>query len=167
MAGKKKKKHNPASLTAMEAKFVAAWAGNGTKAARKAGFKNPKTLGSRLLRRPRVQRAIEQKQAAMIAESGKQMGKAITVTRNDIINRLDDLSQNAENDSTKVSALTQLKEIFGLSAKNDKDLFTGWTDEELEYLRDHGAVPPSRGGSPLGKRDGDTRTAQPPAATPD
>jgi len=83
----------------------------------------------------------------MVAESGAQLGRGISVTRNDIINRLDRLSENAESDSAKVSALRELVIIFGLSAKNakDTDLFAGWTDEDLDHYRRTGELPPHLG----------------------
>jgi hypothetical protein len=156
------------TLTAMETKFVVVWAGNHLEAARKAGYKNPDVMGARLAKRLPVKRAIEAKQAAMVAASGKQLAKGITVTRNDIINRLDQLSISAESDSTKVAALSHLIAIFGLSAKqNDTDLFAGWTDEELEYYRKHGKIPPARDGSIMGKSHGDSGAPQPPAAKTD
>ena len=92
----------------------------------------------------------------MVAESGAQLGRGISVSRNDIINRLDALSQNAESDSAKVSALRELVIIFGLSAKNakDTDLFAGWNDEELDHYRLTGELPP-RFGSSLGPGESD------------
>jgi hypothetical protein len=163
VAGKKKQR---STLNAGETKFVACWEGNAAEAAHKAKYKNPKVMGARLMQRSQVKAAIKAKQASMVAESGKQLSKAIAITRNDIINRLDDLSQNAESDSTKVSALGHLIDIFGLSAKqkNDTDIFAGWTDEELEYYRETGKLPPSRDGSVMGKSHGDSGAAQPPAA---
>jgi hypothetical protein len=165
----KKQKNTRSLLTAMETKFVAHYAGNGTKAAKQAGYKHPKEAAARLLAKPRVKQALEHKQAAMITASGKLLAKTITVTRNDIINRLDQLSQSAESDSAKISALGHLIDIFGLSAnkRNDTDFFAGWSDEQLEYYREHGVVPPSRGGPAVGKSHGDTRAAQPPAAKTD
>ena len=99
------------------------------------------------------------KQHAIVAESGAQLGRGISVTRNDIINRLDKLSQKAESDSAKVSALRELVIIFGLSAKNakDTDLFAGWNDEELAYYRDTGRLP-DRVGSAVGESASDSRT---------
>src|SRR5207302_7900329 len=136
-------KKRKAKLTAGELRFIGAFAGNATEAARRAKYKNPNVLGPRLAARPHVAEAIRQKQNAMVAESGAQLGRGISVTRNDIINRLDKLSQKAESDSAKVSALRELVIIFGLSAKNakDTDLFAGWTDEELAYYRDTGRLP--------------------------
>jgi hypothetical protein len=89
-----------------------------------------------------VQKAIRQKQDAFLAGVGEQQSRGVTVTRNDIINRLDDLSQTADSDSTRVSALRELVDIFGLSSKySDHDPFAGWTIEELEEFHRTGRWP--------------------------
>jgi hypothetical protein len=123
-------------LTVLELACIANYKGNQVEAAAAAGVKNPKKNASAIFNRPLVKAALQQKVEAVVKESGKVLGRKITITRNDIINRLDKLSQDAENDSVKVSALTQLKEIFGLKPSDGKgDLFAGWTDEELEHYR--------------------------------
>jgi hypothetical protein len=122
-------------LTKKELVFVACYVGNQVEAARLAGFKNAKKVASSIYNRPRVKAAIEKKQSALVEQSGRDLGKHITVTRNDIINGLHDLAKDAENDSTKVSAWAQLVDIFGLRARESKgDLFAGWSDEELKHF---------------------------------
>ena len=89
-----------------------------------------------------MQKAIRRKQDAFLAGAGERQAEGVTVTRNDIINRLDDLSQNADCDSTRVSALRELVDIFGLSSKySDHDPFAGWTIEELEEFHRTGRWP--------------------------
>lgn len=96
-----------------------------------------------LLKDPRVQEILAQKQAAAAKETGKRQGRAITITRNDIIMKLADLADLAESESARVSALGHLKDIFGLSAKNDKDtdMFAGWSREELDAYAVSGEFP--------------------------
>ncbi len=131
-------------LSQYETQFVAAFKGNQREAAIAAGSK-PKSaaaIGNRAFHRPNVQKALQQKQNAFLAGVGERESRGVTVTRNDIINRLDDLSQNAENDSTKVSALGELVDIFGMSSKySDNDPFAGWTIEELEEFHRTGRWP--------------------------
>lgn len=141
-------------LTKRELIFVACYAGNQVEAAKLAGFKNAQKQASAIYNRPRVKGAIEQKQKELAKASGQELAKAITITRNDIINRLDRLSEHAESDSTKVSALGELVDIFGLRAKDGKhDLFAGWTEEELTHYADTGELP-ARYRSVLGTGEG-------------
>ena len=116
---------------------------NPTRAAEMAGSKRPGQTAWDMLKRPRVQKAIAEKQLAMVKQSGKQLAKSVTITRNDIINRLDKISEKAESEAARVSALGHLVTIFGLNPKHaDTDLFAGWTDEELESYRATGTLPP-------------------------
>lgn len=96
-----------------------------------------------LLKDPRVQQIIAQKQAAAARESGTREGRGITVTRNDIINGLHTLATSAESDSAKVNAWGKLADIFQLTpkGKQDADLFSGWSDEDLEQYRTTGKLP--------------------------
>lgn len=129
-------------LSKQELKFVECFGGNQVEAARLAGFKFPEKVASGIFNRPHVRAAIEAKQAAFLKEVGKKEASGVTVTRNDIINRLDSLSQDADNDSTKVSALRELADIFGMSSKySDHDPFAGWTIEELEEFHRSGRWP--------------------------
>ena len=131
-------------LSKYETRFVTAFAGNQREAAIAAGSppKSAGAIGNRVFHRPNVQKAIRQKQDAFLAGVGEQQSRGVTVTRNDIINRLDDLSQTADSDSTRVSALRELVDIFGLSSKySDHDPFAGWTIEELEEFHRTGRWP--------------------------
>jgi phage terminase small subunit len=49
-------------LNAMQQKFVAAYAGNATEAARIAGYKNPRMTGSRLMTNVDIAEAIKKRQ---------------------------------------------------------------------------------------------------------
>ena len=131
-------------LSKYETKFVAAFSGNQRDAAIAAGSppKSAGAIGNRVFHRPHVQKAIQHKQNAFLVGVGEQQAKGVTVTRNDIINRLDALSQGAETDAAKVSALRELKDIYGMSSRNSAhDLFAGWTDEELEAYHRTGQLP--------------------------
>ena len=142
-------------LSQYETRFVTAFSGNQREAAIAAGSKptSAAAIGNRVFHRPNVQKAIQQKQNAFLAGVGEQQSRGVTVTRNDIINRLDDLSQNADNDSTRVSALRELVDIFGLSSKySDHDPFAGWTIEELEEFHRTGKWP-DRYAAPPGDSD--------------
>jgi hypothetical protein len=142
--GKKQVPAHERPLTPYQIKFVAAWNGDMKEAAIAAGSnpKNAASIGSRTYALPQVQEAIQQKQHAFFTKVGVQQARAVTVTRNDIINRLDALSQTAETDSAKVSALRELKDIYGMSSRNSAhDLFAGWTDEELEAYHRTGELP--------------------------
>ena len=131
-------------LSKYETRFVTAFQGNQREAAIAAGSK-PKSagaIGNRVFHRPNVQKAIRRREDAFFTRVGEQQSRGVTVTRNDIINRLDELSENADCDSTKVSALRELVDIFGLSSKySDHDPFAGWTIEELEEFHRTGRWP--------------------------
>ena len=131
-------------LSKYETRFVTAFAGNQREAAIAAGSK-PKSasaIGNRVFHRPHVQKAIQQKQNAFLVGVGERQASGVKITRNDIINRLDELSQSAESDSAKVSALRELKDIYGMSSRNSAhDLFAGWEDEELETYHRTGELP--------------------------
>jgi hypothetical protein len=134
-------------LTPKEQKFVAAFTGNYTEAAKAAGYRNPRPAGSKVASRPHVAKALQAKQQTVVAESGKQLGRVLAVHRNDIIMGLADEARDPENHgSTRVSAWSKLADIFGLSPKNDRDkersFFDGWTDEEIDYfIANDGTLP--------------------------
>jgi hypothetical protein len=143
-------------LTANERKFVECFGGNQVEAARLAGFKHPEKVASGIFNRPHVRAAIEAKQASFFKEIGKKEAHGVKVTRNDIINRLDELSTRADNDSTKVSALRELADIFGMSSKySEHDPFAGWTIEELEEFHRTGRWPARYAAPPDGATDRD------------
>jgi hypothetical protein len=131
-------------LTAFQRKCVECFKGNKTQAVVDAGSKSktPEQVASELFSRPNVQAALKKKEDAFVTQVGKREANGVKVTRNDIINRLDTLSEKAETDAAKVSALRELKDIFGMSSRNsDHDLFAGWTLEELESYHRSGALP--------------------------
>ena len=137
-------------LTAFQRKCVETFKGNKTQAVIDAGSKskNPARIASKLFSLPNVQAALKKREDAFVTQVGKCEAKGVTVTRNDIINRLDALSETAESDSARVAALRELKDIFGMSSRNsDHDPFAGWTVEELEHLHRTG-VWPSRYAAP-------------------
>lgn len=133
--------------TAKEMAFVEAFKGNQTEAAKDAypKSKNPSVLGSELMAKPHIREAIRQKLAALVDESGRRLARIVDIGRNEIIMLNADIARMGDNDSARVSALRELKDIFGLSAKNDRDtdMFAGWSEEELREFADTGLVPRS------------------------
>lgn len=131
-------------LNDMELKFVQCFEGVPFKAAKDAGYKNPKVSGYKLMRRPRIQKALATKQESLAKQSGKQLGRKIAISRNDIIMGLADIAQKGEGESARVSAYSKLADIFGLMPKpsgKDVDMFAGWSDEELQHYRITGELP--------------------------
>lgn len=131
-------------LTAFQRQCVAKFKGNKTQAVVDAGSrsKTPDRVASKLFSKPNVAAALKKKQDAFLTHLGEREARGVTVTRNDIINRLDGLSIGAETDSARVSALRELKDIFGMSSRNSShDLFAGWSDEELETYHRTGVLP--------------------------
>jgi len=132
-------------LTEKQIHFVAAWSGNGTEAARRAGYSNPQVAGAKLMRLPAVENALRKKQRAMLQESAERMAKDLTFTRADVLNRLWDLAQldpRSTNNSisVQVGALTTLAKI--LDPRIDPSELKGKTPEEVEFLLIHGYLPP-------------------------
>jgi hypothetical protein len=137
-------KTKPGILTAMKTKFVSAFAGNATEAAEKSGSRRPRQTGYDFMKDPAVLEAIAKKQAAMAQQSGKDLGKRIKITRNDIINGLSGIAEHGESESARVTAYGKLADIFGLMPKpsgKDVDIFAGWSDEELLHYRQTGELP--------------------------
>jgi hypothetical protein len=162
MPPKKDRPKKDRPLAPKELKFVAFYEGNQVKAAEKAGYKFPKAVASAVFNRPQVRAAIKKKQAAFFDKLGKNEARGVKITRNDIINRLDRLSQKAETDSARVMALRELKDIFGLSPRHDKDtnLFAGWSTQELDHYARTGKLPEwVRSG--VGTSDGEAESTVP------
>jgi hypothetical protein len=142
---------NRTRLTAKEQAFVEHYKGNALDACRKAGYKQPASMSWQVMRLPRIIKALEEKHKTFIAAVAQREAQAVKITRNDIINGLAKLAQKSKSENARVSAYAQLKDIFGLSARNSNtDIFAGWTDEELDHYRTTGRLPPSRDGSSLG-----------------
>ena len=129
-------------LTELELACVANYKGNQVEAAKAAGVKNAKKQASAIFNRPRVKAAVEKKISALVNASGKALATGITISRNDIINELHKIALKAKSESARVAALSQLKDIFGLSAKNDP-FFAGWSKEELDEYARTGEIPAS------------------------
>jgi len=94
LKAKSPSRKRPRQETALEARTQVrcVFRGNQIEAARLAGFKQPEKVASVIFNRPQVRAAIEAKQAAFVKKVGEREARGVTVTRNDIINRLDDLS---------------------------------------------------------------------------
>jgi hypothetical protein len=124
--------------TEKELTFVEAFRGNQTEAAKIAypRSKNPAVLGSELMAKPHIREAIDRKLAALHEESGKRLARVVDIGSNEIIMGLADIFRGTginayASASARVAAAAQLKDIFGLSAKNDDEPFAGWSTEQL------------------------------------
>lgn len=133
--------------TKQEIAFVEAFKGNQSEAAETAypNSKNPSVLGSQLMAKPHIREACKLKLAALIDESGRRLARTVDIGRNEIIMLNADIARLGDSDSARVSALRELKDIFGLSAKNDRDtdMFAGWSETELDEYANTGLVPNS------------------------
>jgi hypothetical protein len=137
-------KNNKDVMTKMETIFVQHFTGSPMEAAKAAGSTRPKQTGCDFMKRPRVQKAIAAKQAAMVQQSGKDLGRGVKIKRNDIINGLAEIATGGESESARVTAYGKLADIFGLMPKpsgKDVDIFAGWSDEELAHYRETGELP--------------------------
>src|SRR5581483_2690211 len=130
-------------FTKMELKFVQYYEGDQLEAATKAGYRYPDKTAYIIYNRPHVKAACEKKMALALKDNAKEFARSVTVTRNEIINGLAKEARQAESDSARVAAWGRLAEIFQLTqkSKSDQDLFSGWTDEELEHYRKTGKLP--------------------------
>jgi len=63
------KRRDSDGLTVRERRFVDAFAGNASEAARVAGYKQPQVMGSRVLGRPSVGKAIAKRDRPLIAQA--------------------------------------------------------------------------------------------------
>ena len=134
----------PELLTTKQVQFVNAWNGNRTEAARLAGYSKPEIASAKLMRIPAVENALQQKQRAMLQESGRRLGKELAFTRADVLNRLWELANTSAGAtnysiSSQVRAATALAEM--LEPKIDKGDLEGKTVEEVEFLVVHGYLP--------------------------
>ena len=145
------KKHttNPRILNSRQIGFVAAWTGNATDAARAAGYSHPKASAQQLVHNPAVQEALKEKQIAMAQESGKRLGRQISICRADIINHLWDLacksaSETGNNIYGQIRATSELADIMGMKIKSTPDLekeLAGKTEDEITFFVEHGYFP--------------------------
>lgn len=60
-------------LTSQELAYVIAWSGDGSAAAAAAGYKQPAVRSAHLLQRPRVMKAVLQKQEELVRASALRM----------------------------------------------------------------------------------------------
>lgn len=140
---------NKSGFTEKQLLFIKYFEGKQEEAARKAGYKQAARSATELMSNLAIRAEIDKKIAAATKEAGKQMGRRITFSRNDIIMGLADLgglgnpAKIAESDSARVTALGKLAEIFQIIPKGSKDvdIFADWKDEELEEYRRTGVIP--------------------------
>lgn len=152
------------ALTKLQFAFVAAFEGDGTEAASKAGAKNPKEYAHATMKLPAVKKAIAAKQAAALKAAGKELGKRLAkcdITESileDIAflksvyrNFSDKKQKRADEANTAVRAaeasvkagmgLAELQGFIWNKNLNIGRLFEGKTEEELVYFAEHGYWP--------------------------
>lgn len=135
-------------------KFVAAYEGNATTAARRAGYKNPKSAANKLMKNPTVTDAIKKKQDAMAEEFGRRLARELNFCRTDVLNRIWQIANpsSKEKDDDGPSYETQLKAAQALAEIFDQDIsraaaiapqLAGKSEAEIEFFLEHGTLPNS------------------------
>lgn len=99
------------------------------------------------MKRPRVQKAIAAKQAAMVQQSGKQLARAVSITP-DEVKQIAATVARAEGsaDRDKIAAATLLAKILGMIISKHEDvskLAKGKTAAEMDFFAIHGYWPDS------------------------
>jgi hypothetical protein len=111
-------------LSTKSLKFIGAWQGDAVAAARIAGYSNPRSAASKLMKNDAIRAEIRRKQIAMTEESGKRLGVELTFDRSHVLNRLWEIAQIPPNDTNKnLGAQVKAAEVLGA-------LF----DAELKYI---------------------------------
>ncbi|HEV2987384.1 MAG TPA: terminase small subunit [Candidatus Angelobacter sp.] len=134
-------------------KFIAAWQGNATAAARAAGYRNPQVEGCKLMKKPVIRNEIRRKQKAMSEESGKRLGAQLKFDRSQVLNRLWEISsippgKTNNNLFAQVKAAEALASVFDAELKQIAEILPhlhGKTPEELLYWVRHGQFPSGPG----------------------
>src|SRR5579864_6135087 len=108
-------RRNKSMFSEKELLFVQHYQGDQTKAAKAAGYARPGEVASRLMKRPHIKKAVDDKLAKAANVNAVEFGKRVQVTRNDIINGLAEEARTAESDSARVSAWRGLADIYRLT----------------------------------------------------
>jgi phage terminase small subunit len=135
-------------------KFIAMFEGTATVAARRAGYKNPKSSADQLMKNPTVTDAIKKKQDAMAEEFGKRLAQELNFCRTDVLNRIWQIANpsNKDKDDDGPSYETQLKAAQALAEIFDQDIsraaaiapqLAGKSEAEIEFFLEHGTLPNS------------------------
>ena len=138
-----------ALLTPLQLKFIARWNGDATAAARAAGYSDPEDSARQLLNNSTVIENLKKKQEAMAQESGKRLGRQITLCRADIINHLWELackppSETGNSIYGQIKATTELAGIMCMKVNSTPDLekeLAGKTEDEITFFVEHGYFP--------------------------
>lgn len=158
------KKRRDVVLSERENAFVKAHKGDATKAAVAAGYKNPSVAGHRLMKRPRVKEALEERNTAAFREMGRIIGK--TIAKADVTARLLKLADLApaktnNNITGQVNALRLIADMESYIIRqhqNVTELLKGKTEEETEFFCQHGYFPDSN--EPLRKAESSTQRSE-------
>lgn len=163
--------HKREILSAKQLKFVAAYEGDGTAAARSAGAKNPSQYACAALKNHAVLKAIKDKQGQVVRDSGKLLAKKLAkaeiletilygigivkaasekVAQKKHIRNDDVITLTKVLDSLTKAGMT-LAELQGYmihKTLNLDKMLDGRTPEEMEYFAAHGYWPEMGTGEP-------------------
>ena len=129
--------------------IITNWCGDTVAAARAAGYRSPRALVKRLNKNPVFLELLKQKQESMAKESGKLLGRRLTMTRAEVINRLWELAQmppreTNHNISGQLKAAEALAAVFDIKIIRPADArkqVEGKTSEEIDFFVANGYWP--------------------------
>jgi phage terminase small subunit len=114
-------KNNPELLTPQQLRFIAAWHGSATQAAKAAGYKYPNVAAAKLMKNPAVTAAVRLRQREIIEESVKEWADELHFVGADLLNRLWQIAQ-LDSAQTHGSFNPQLRACFILLQMFSSDL---------------------------------------------
>lgn len=144
-----RKRKAPIFLNLKQVKALFCWSGDLLAAARAAGYGNPKAAVNRLMKNRVFTHNLQRKQESMAEESGRLLGKQLTVCRAEVINRLWELAQlpPTETNNTiggQIKAAETLALVFDIKVNRPADLdreLQGKTSAEIDFFVEHGYFP--------------------------
>src|SRR5579872_2767306 len=137
-------------LTEMQLKFVECWRGNATDAARRANYAHPEQAASKLLANPVVAKAIQAKQAYILAQSAERLGDAVQdIPDEEIVSGLRQLARlpamvtkgNINGQGKAWEALARIKGLLVDQTLDLNELLRGTTKEQQEFAIIYGHIP--------------------------
>ncbi|MBZ5523864.1 MAG: hypothetical protein LAP21_16640 [Acidobacteriia bacterium] len=119
------------------------------RAAKAAGYRYPEQHAWKTVKKPRAKKAPEEKPPAIAKPSIEIPGRKLTVTREEVLERLWQLaalpaSETKDNINGQVRAVSALAEILGMKLTRAAGLareFEGRSSEEQEFFAVHGYWP--------------------------
>lgn len=133
----------------MQMKVLLSWNGDLVAAARAAGYKNPKVAALNLMKNPVFTYNLQRKQESMAEESGKTLGRQMTVSRTEIINRLWELARMAPTETHgtiygQIKAAETLAYVFDIKINRPADIdheVRNRTSAEIDFFVQNGYFP--------------------------